>query len=154
MKPSCDIHASYSRGCSECNRVYHAALNAALARAMGTHVWMTSADFQGVRWMMRKDTAQSIASRHSSVTINPDGSLPIDWERSDFPDFCNDPAASHELKLWMVRQDDAVRARFDDAIEHAVAPYGGFTILDVLLTPLPTIAQAAAVALGLEVSND
>lgn len=149
-KPSCDIHASYSRGCSECNRVYHAALNAALARAMGMEI-VNIASLAGdpiiaVRLGRFQPIALKLVPIAGHLCDDADG---LFWP----PDFCNDPAASRKLVAWLAEQDDAVRARFDDAIEHAVAPYGGFTPLEILVTPLPTIAQAAAVALGIEVEQ-
>lgn len=134
-KPSCDIHASYSRGCSECNRAYHAALNAALAKARG---WTESSSKQINQW----------ATEEFKIWIAPDGKTHLEP-----PDVCDDPAASRKLVAWMAEQSDEIRSRFEAEIEKAVAPYGGFMILDVLLASVPTIAKAAADALGIEVEQ-
>lgn len=132
------------------NNTNHAALNAALARAMGMEI-VNIASLAGdpiiaVRLGRFQPIALKLVSIAGHLCDDADG---LFWP----PDFCNDPAASRELVMWLAEQDDATRARFDDAIEHAVAPYGGFTPLEILVTPLLTIAKAAAVALGIEVER-
>lgn len=48
------------------------------------------------------------------------------------------------LVVWIARRDEETRHCFEVEVENKIAPYGGFGVLAVLITPLETITLAAA----------